>query len=162
VSTFRFVDGAEFDSTTGEIRRAGHVVRLEPQPARVLAALAARAGELVTHDEVRRAVWGETTHVKIHDALHYCIRQIRAALGDGGRQPRYIETIPRRGYRMRAEAIAPAARPSRVSASVPRRWALRVALAALVATSVVAWDRGPNNHHQIAVKVVKTLHDLVF
>jgi DNA-binding winged helix-turn-helix (wHTH) protein len=158
----RFNNGADFNVSTGEIARAGTVVRLEPQPAAVLATLAARPGELVTHDELRRAVWGETTHVKLHDALHYCVRQIRHALGDTARDPRVIETVPRRGYRVRAESLAPSAASFASPSPALRRWALRLAVAAALLVVLKALDRQPNNHHEIAVSVVKSLHDLVF
>lgn len=162
--TIRLVPDIEFNSSTGEIRRENTTVRLEPQPAAVLAALAARHGELVTHDELRVAVWGDT-NVKLHDALHYCVRQIRSALGDTAREPRYVETIPRRGYRMRADALAPAlpaAPASPIRRVFPHPWVVRAAVAAIVMTTAVVIDRRPNNHHEIAVKVVKTLHNLVF
>jgi DNA-binding winged helix-turn-helix (wHTH) protein len=162
VSVIRFVNGAEFDIATGELRRDALVIRLEPQPAAVLITLATRAGELVSHEELRRAVWGDSTHVKVPDALHYCVRQIRAALEDTAREPRHIENIPRRGYRLRADSIVPVSPSSRRATAIPRRWALCLAIAALLATTIFAFDRRPNNHHEIAVRVVKTLHNLVF
>jgi hypothetical protein len=154
------VDGCEFDTRSGELRRGGTVVRLEPQPAAVLAALASRPGELVTHDELRRAVWDQSTHVKVHDALHYCIRQIRAALGDNPRQPRFIETIPRRGYRLRPEGLAHA--PAGGAVRSPRRWLWPAAIAAGLVAAAILVEQRPNDHHQIAVSVLTTLHDLVF
>ena len=157
-----FVDDVNFDVTTGEVRRSFGVIRLEPQPAAVLAALAARPGQLLTHEELRRAVWGEATHIKLHDALHYCIRQIRAALGDTARDPRFIETVPRRGYRLRADCLASARPIAPDSPTLRRRWALFLAVAAALVVTVAELDRRPNNHHEIAVKVAKTLHALVF
>jgi DNA-binding winged helix-turn-helix (wHTH) protein len=162
VSTFHLVNGITFVAAAGEITRGGQVIRLEPQPSAVLAALASRPGELVTHEELRRAVWGDATHVQLHDSLHYCVRQIRSALGDTAREPRYIETIPRRGYRMRGQAIACVSPSSRIRAVVRQRWAVRIAVAALVVTAAVALDRRPNNHHEIALKIVRALHNVVF
>ena len=162
MSIIRFVNGAQFDVATGELRRDALVIRLEPQPAAALITLSARAGELVSHEELRRAVWGDSTHVKVPDALHYCVRQIRAALDDTARDPRYIENIPRRGYRLRAGSIVPVSPSSRRATSIPRRWALGLAITAMLVTTIVAFDRRPNNHHEIAVNVVKTLHNLVF
>ena len=103
-SSYRFIAGCEFDVASGELRRGGTITRLEPQPASVLALLAGRAGDVVTHEEIRRGIWGDDTHVNFQDSMHYCVRQIRAALGDRARDPRFIETIPRRGYRLRADA----------------------------------------------------------
>jgi hypothetical protein len=148
------VGDAEFDGTTGEVRRSGVVTRLEPQPAAVLALLAARPGELVTHDEIRQAIWGGTTHVNFQQSLHYCIRRIRIALDDNSNASRVIETVPRRGYRLRSIAVPPPARS--------RRW-IAWTTAALVVTAVaVMVERRPNNHHQIAVAVVQTVHDFVY
>jgi len=88
----------ELDTTAAELRRRGTSVRLQQQPCRVLAVLAERAGELVTRDEIRRAVWGDT-YVNFDQSLNFCIKEIRAALGDQADTPRFIETLPRRGYR---------------------------------------------------------------
>lgn len=92
-STFRF----EHDSL--ELHRDGRVVRLERQPARALAVLLARAGEVVTRDELRAAIWGDETHVDYDRGLAYCVGQVRVALGDSAEQPRFVQTLPRRGFR---------------------------------------------------------------
>jgi len=98
--TMRFqTPSFEFDPATGEVRRDGTVYRLEPQPAALLALLLSRAGELVPRPEAIRALWGEHTAVNFQEGLDYSVRQIRLALGDRARPPRYVETIPRRGYR---------------------------------------------------------------
>jgi DNA-binding winged helix-turn-helix (wHTH) protein len=161
----QFIGGCEFDEASGEVRRDGISTRLEPQPAAVLALLARRAGDLVTHDEIRRALWGDDTHVSFQDSVHYCIRQVRAALGDQAREARFIETIPKRGYRLRSNAVLTAT-AAPLSAPMPRvsvRQRLAVAcVASLLAAGVVIVEQRPNNHHQIAVAVLKTLHDLVF
>lgn len=96
--TFRF-DGCAFDPATGELDRGGRRVRLEPQPAKVLALLAERAGELVGHEELRRHLWGDETYVDFERGLRYCVGQVRSALGDAADAPRFVETLPRRGYR---------------------------------------------------------------
>ena len=105
MTRYRFDGPCEFDSSSGEVRCKGTLVRLEPQPAALLALLADRAGDVVTHDEIRRAIWGNATHVKFREGVHYCIKQIRAALGDRAQAPRVIETIPRRGYRLRGTTL---------------------------------------------------------
>ena len=87
-----------FDLDRGELFRRGVAVRLQPQPARVLALLIANAGHLVTREEIRDAVWGER-HVEFDQGLNFSIRQIREILGDRAEAPTFIETIPRRGYR---------------------------------------------------------------
>ncbi|HVO11731.1 MAG TPA: winged helix-turn-helix domain-containing protein [Vicinamibacteria bacterium] len=82
-----------------ELRRAGRLVRIQPQPFRVLALLAGRPGEVVTREEIQAEVWPAGTFVDFEQSLNFCIRQIRSALGDSALSPRYIETLPRRGYR---------------------------------------------------------------
>jgi DNA-binding winged helix-turn-helix (wHTH) protein len=89
----------ELDLRSGEMRRAGVLVRLQPQPFKVLALLAGRAGELVTREEIQKEVWPVGTFVDFEQSLNFCIRQIRSALGDSALSPRFVETLPRRGYR---------------------------------------------------------------
>jgi DNA-binding winged helix-turn-helix (wHTH) protein/TolB-like protein len=89
----------DFDPATGDLRREGRPVRLQPQPAKVLVVLVERAGETVSRDELRQIVWPEGTFVDFERGLNFCIAQIRSALGDSADSPRFIETIPRRGYR---------------------------------------------------------------
>jgi TolB-like protein/DNA-binding winged helix-turn-helix (wHTH) protein/Tfp pilus assembly protein PilF len=89
----------ELDPQSGELRRDGLSIRLQPQPLKVLALLASRWGEVVSREEIRRAIWGEERHVEFDQALGFCLRQIRAALGDDAHVPRYVQTLPRRGYR---------------------------------------------------------------
>ncbi len=101
----------EFEPETGELRRNGGgagagTVRLEPQPARALALLVARAGDIVTREELKAALWGDDTHVDFDRGLAYCISQVRAALGDAADNPRFVETLPRRGFRFIAPVTA--------------------------------------------------------
>ena len=110
----------EFDPVAGVLTREGSPIRLQPQPARVLALLVEQAGELVTRDDLRAAVWGDATFVDFERGLNFCIAQVRGALGDSAESPRFIETIPRRGYRFIAPVtplanpgvVAPGARPT--------------------------------------------------
>jgi DNA-binding winged helix-turn-helix (wHTH) protein/TolB-like protein len=88
----------EFDTAARELRREGILVRLQSQPAQVLSRLIEHAGEVVTREELHRAVWGGETFVDFERGLNFCIGQIRVALGDDSTTPRYIRTIPRRGY----------------------------------------------------------------
>ncbi|HEU0093807.1 MAG TPA: winged helix-turn-helix domain-containing protein [Vicinamibacteria bacterium] len=90
----------ELDPRGGELWKAGVRTRLQPQPARVLSLLVSRCGELVTREEIQREVWPEGTFVDFEQSLNFCIRQIRTALGDQAATPRYVETLPRRGYRL--------------------------------------------------------------
>ena len=125
---FRFGE-FEFDAGSGELRRGAEVQRLAPQPARVLALLADRRGGLVGRDEIRQAVW-PGVEVEFETSLHFCIRQIRSALSDSATTPRYIETLPRRGYRLIPEVRSLDA-PSEDAARRRRRWPAALALAGI-------------------------------
>ena len=93
----------ELGLKSNELRRDGSLVHLQPQPLKALAFLASRAGQTVTREELRQAVWESETFVDFEHGLNFCINQIRGALGDNAQSPRFIETIPRRGYRFIAE-----------------------------------------------------------
>jgi DNA-binding winged helix-turn-helix (wHTH) protein/TolB-like protein len=88
----------DFDAESGQLRRNARPLPLERQPALVLAVLVARAGELVSREELRDIVWGQGTHVDFDRGLSYCLSHVRGALGDRSDNPRFIQTIPRRGY----------------------------------------------------------------
>jgi DNA-binding winged helix-turn-helix (wHTH) protein/TolB-like protein len=88
----------EFDDRAGILTRSDRPVPLEPQPARALALLLSRAGDLVTREEMRAHLWGADTHVDFDRGLAYSIGQLRAALGDSADNPRFIQTLPRRGF----------------------------------------------------------------
>jgi TolB-like protein/Flp pilus assembly protein TadD len=89
----------ELDLRSCELRKSGTRVKLQIQPFKVLALLVAHGGQMVTREEICRHVWGGETFVNYEQGLNYCVRQIRAALGEDAVKPRYIETYPRRGYR---------------------------------------------------------------
>src|SRR5215470_11162926 len=89
----------EVDPASGELRRGGDPIKLPPQPFKVLELLARRGGEVVTREELRAHVWCDDTVVDFEQGLNFCIRRIREVLGDTADAPRFIETLPRRGYR---------------------------------------------------------------
>jgi len=91
-------DGFSFDPVTGELAGPAGVVRLPPKPARFLARLLERPGELVTREELQRELW-PGQHLEVDQALAYTVRQVRAALGEEAGEPRFVETLPKRGYR---------------------------------------------------------------
>src|SRR5436305_3368719 len=84
----------ELDCRTGELRRHGITLKLQPQPAKVLSILVNRAGEVVTREELAQQVWGSDTYVDFEHGLNFAIRKIRSVLEDDPEQPRFIETIP--------------------------------------------------------------------
>jgi DNA-binding winged helix-turn-helix (wHTH) protein len=163
-SRFRIGGVTVFDSGTGEVTRADATVRLEPQPSALLTMLASRPGDLITHEELRKGIWGDATHVSFRQSLHYCVRQIRRALDDTVRTAPMVETIPRRGYRMRAQVdlVPPPARAPQPLRSRTGRWPAWLAGAAISLSLVAFLERRPNNHHRIAVEVIRAVHDLVY
>jgi TolB-like protein/DNA-binding winged helix-turn-helix (wHTH) protein/Flp pilus assembly protein TadD len=92
-------DSFELDIRAGELRRRGIRLRLQGQPLQVLATLLKHAGDLVTREELRSEIWAADTFVDFDHSLHNAIARLREVLGDSAETPRYIETLPRRGYR---------------------------------------------------------------
>ena len=89
----------ELDLATGELRKSGVRIKLQEQPFQVLRALVERPGEVVTREELRERLWPGDTFVEFDDGLNTAVRKIRQALGDSADNPRFVETLPRRGYR---------------------------------------------------------------
>lgn len=98
----------EADAATGELRRQGVRIKLNSQPFQVLLMLLARPGELLTREEISRELWPDGTFVDYEHGVNSAVNRIREALGDKAANPRYIETLARRGYRF----IAPVERIS--------------------------------------------------
>jgi DNA-binding winged helix-turn-helix (wHTH) protein/Tfp pilus assembly protein PilF len=96
----------EVDTGSGELSKNGRKVRLQEQPFQVLVMLLERCGGVVSRDELRKAIWPDHTFVDFDHAIRTAINKIRAALGDTAENPRFVETLVRRGYRF----IAPVAR----------------------------------------------------
>ena len=154
----------EINLGTGELRRDGEPVALERQPALALALLVRNPGRLVTRAELRAAIWPAGTHVDFDRGLNYCLRQIRIALGDDARAPRFIETVPRQGYRFLAPGLP---LPKALTGPARRRqWRTRVAAAmtAAVVVGAVVVESGPKNedHHRLAVRFAHAVHDFLF
>src|SRR6266446_1711558 len=119
----------EFDDRRRCLRSAGRPVRLSGQVVDLLGLLVERPGELITREEIQRRLWPDST-VEFDHSLDVTVSRLRAILGDRGATPRYIETVPRKGYRF----IAPAsAKPESRLADQRRRWTRRLATYAAVA-----------------------------
>jgi DNA-binding winged helix-turn-helix (wHTH) protein len=97
----------EFDAQTFELRKNGRLLSIRPQPLTLLALLLERPGELVSRDQIQSALWRSDTFVDFEQGVNHAIRELRAALGDTADSPRFVQTLPRRGYRF----IAPVERP---------------------------------------------------
>jgi len=89
----------ELDLRTQELRKDGRAIKLQDQPLKLLALLASRPGELVTRAEIEKELWGEDEFVEFEHSINTAMRKIREALGDDLEKPRFIETLPRKGYR---------------------------------------------------------------
>ena len=92
----------EVDFAKGSLTRQGARVKLQDQPFRILSLLLQRPGDVVTREEVRQALWPEGTHVNFDGSLNAALKKLRAALQDDAENPRFIETLPRQGYRFLA------------------------------------------------------------
>src|SRR6266403_762511 len=108
--------GFEVDLTAGELRKNGARIRLQEQPFQVLTALLQNAGQVVTRDELREKIWPADTFVDFDHSLNTAVNKIRESLGDSAANPRFVETLARRGYRFlgdvqwQAQAVVPSGR----------------------------------------------------
>ncbi len=139
-SLYRF-GNFELNTENGELRKAGVLVKLPPQPLGVLALLVENAGELVSRDQIQKQVWGDHTFVDFDRNLNVCMTQIRAALNDDAETPRFIRTIPKRGYMF----LPPVEKVGAVAQPVSRRkpWPLWVALLVMIVCAVAAYFAWP-------------------
>jgi len=162
MSQLRFLSGVTVDLGSGEVARQDGRRRLEPQPAALLTLLAARAGAVVTHDEIVAHLWPAGTHVAFKDGVQYAVRQIRLACDAPNAAASVVETLPRRGYRLRADALAPVpAAPAAVAGGRRLGWRW-LAVAAVSVAGLVVVEQRPNDHHARAVAVVTAIHDWIY
>jgi TolB-like protein/DNA-binding winged helix-turn-helix (wHTH) protein/Tfp pilus assembly protein PilF len=142
----------ELELDTSELRRGGILVKLQSKHFQLLALLAGRPGQLVSREEIRRSLWDDDTFVDFDRSINFCVNQIRDALGDDPQSPRYIETLPRKGYRFIA-AVTEAGGERATSESAPglvseparaRRWWLlsATAVVSLAAIALLATNMG--------------------
>jgi DNA-binding winged helix-turn-helix (wHTH) protein len=145
----------ELDLKSSELRKSGVLIKVQHQPLKVLALLASRPGDLLTREEIQHEVWPDGVFVDFEQSLNFCIRHIRGVLNDSAVVPRYIETLPKRGYRwiapvevVREEAVLrpvllsrPASDPSaptlaqeRTQEEKARRWPLGLAASLFAVT----------------------------
>lgn len=160
-----------FDPSNHELQRDDTPVPLERQPAIALKVLVSRAGHLVPRDDLRRAIWPNDVHVDFDRGMNYCIRELRAALHDSARSPRFIETIPRQGYRFVATVQQEAAIAAATPIARHHRTLRALFAAAALAMAVTAgsvWDSrfaSPDTkaaHHASAVRALRAVHAALF
>jgi TolB-like protein/DNA-binding winged helix-turn-helix (wHTH) protein/Tfp pilus assembly protein PilF len=113
--------GFEFDPRARQLRKHGHRIRLHGQPLEILGLLLEHPAEVVLREELRAKLWPEDTFVDFEHSLNAAVNKLREALGDDANNPRFIETVPRRGYRFIApvEGALPASAPDSTSQQAP-------------------------------------------
>ena len=95
----------EIDPKAGELRKKGMKIRLQGQPVEILVMLLERPGETVTREELQEKLWPADTFVDFEQGLNNAMKRLRAALDDDAESPQFIETLPRRGYRLMASSF---------------------------------------------------------
>jgi eukaryotic-like serine/threonine-protein kinase len=98
----------EYDDLSGKLSKCGNLIRLQGKPLQILLFLVNRPGQIISRDELQSHLWESTTFVDFEQGLNSAVNKLRQTLGDSADQPRYVETLPGRGYRF----IAPVQRPS--------------------------------------------------
>jgi DNA-binding winged helix-turn-helix (wHTH) protein len=127
----------ELDPDAGELRRNGTRVSLPEQPFRLLTVLLERPGTIATRDELRARLWGADTFVDFEHGLNAAVKRLRDALGDSAEQPRYIETVPKRGYKFIATLDGRVTSPTEPEAAPARSGQRRLWLGFGLAIAVV-------------------------
>jgi DNA-binding winged helix-turn-helix (wHTH) protein len=127
----------DVDLRAGELRKQGKRTKLQEQPFRVLTVLPQRPGEVVTREELRNENWPPDTFVDFDNSLNTAVNKLREALGDSADNPRFIETLPRRGYRFLAPATGHGQK--KLTRSAP---GLKIAVISVVAAMVTCGCRG--------------------
>jgi DNA-binding winged helix-turn-helix (wHTH) protein/WD40 repeat protein len=135
----------ELDTASGDLRKQGSRIKLQPQPRQILELLLQRAGQSIAREDLCRHLWPDGTFVDFERGVNTAVNRLRSALGDDAENPRYIETLARTGYRFIAPVQVveqPGAEPEReVPPKVPRRrfWSLPVGSIAAVTVVSAAW-----------------------
>ena len=129
----------EVDFEKPELRKRGVRIRLQDQPFRVLIALLEKPGEIVTREQLKDRLWAQDEFVEFDKSLNTAVQKIRAALGDSADNPRFVETVPRRGYRFIAavESPPPARPPVERPAALSPRWLALAVLLTVLAVGAI-------------------------
>jgi TolB-like protein/DNA-binding winged helix-turn-helix (wHTH) protein/Tfp pilus assembly protein PilF len=142
----------ELDLDAGELRKHGIRLRLSGQPFEILTLLLEHSNQIVTREEIKTRLWPDNTFVDFEHSLNAAVNKLRDCLGDSATDPQYIETLPRRGYRLRLDdiaqnsglagpqIIAPVIPQSRLGFRGSRIW---IALAASVLAAILIWKAWP-------------------
>src|ERR1700723_1907741 len=163
----------ELDRRSGELRKAGARIRLQIQPLKVLTALLDEPGAVVTREDLKRRIWPEESFGDFDHAVNVAVAKLRAALADSADTPRFIETLPRRGYRFIFPVTFPAEphdspavaapvppQPSTAKKSRFPRGAVAAGLAVAVAAGAIAWWSYSRKPHMLTDRDTVVLADL--
>jgi DNA-binding winged helix-turn-helix (wHTH) protein len=156
--SLKFVFGPfEYDGISGDLHKHGSRIRLQGQPLRILSILVERHGQVVSREDLQQHLWPGATFVDFEQGLNAAVNKLRQTLGDSADQPRYIETLPSRGYRfiapvqqVPARPVLQFAAPAAVRAETPprgrsKRWLLLAAGAALAVAGIAGYHLGARN-----------------
>lgn len=149
------------DRRSLELRREGQLLRLQQQPARVLLLLVERAGDLVTREELQRAIWGEDVVVDFDRGLNFCISQIRCVLTEDATRWCHIETLRGRGYRFvgRARPAQTPASPIPLTQRIPaRQWWLPTVIGAALLVGLGGLSVTPSPHAPTLTRLAQSGH----
>jgi len=153
----------ELDFVDCELRKGGLLVKLQAQPFQLLVLLAGRPGQVVSREEIRRALWGDETFVDFDQSINFCVNKLRDALDDDPQRPRCIETVPRKGYRFIAPITAPEsaeAPPGHVmvpkTAALRHQWLL-VSTAIVLVAALAAWAIIMSTHSAKSIESLAVL-----
>src|SRR5215510_13050770 len=133
----------EFDRAAGELCKQGTKIKLQGQPIEILAMLLERPGQVVSREEIQKKLWPADTFVDFEHSLNAAVKRLRDALDDSTETPRYIETLPRRGYRFigKIREEAPEVLPAVRADIAPRRdlgWLRSASVAAAILAAISA------------------------
>jgi TolB-like protein/DNA-binding winged helix-turn-helix (wHTH) protein/Flp pilus assembly protein TadD len=158
----------ELDLVAGELRKRGLRVRLQQQPVQVLAMLLDHAGQVVSREELQKALWPADTFVDFDHGLNKAINKIRDALGDSADSPRFVETVARRGYRFIADVklaephvgdrdVTPEVVATPPSRARSRAWVIAALALIVLVGSVAAWRRYTTSRESSAIRSIAVL-----
>jgi TolB-like protein/DNA-binding winged helix-turn-helix (wHTH) protein/Flp pilus assembly protein TadD len=157
----------EFSAQSGELRKAGARIKVQQQPLKLLEMLLEHPGEIVTREDLRSRIWPTESFGDFDQAVNVAIAKLRGALGDSAENPRYIETLPRRGYRFIAEVTAveatrPAAEsdvkpPAPKRLPLPRIWKFAGFALAIVLLALAGWLLYARNRPSPEIKSLAVL-----
>ena len=150
----------ELDIANGELRKGGVLVKLQSQPLELLSLLVGRPGQVVSREEIRRALWGDETFVDFDQSINFCVNKLRDALEDDPQKPRYIETVPRKGYRFVAAIVESGPEPAQAAPTRRPRWLVLAGVALLLVAIALAARTAIES--KLGTKAIRSLAVLPF